>query len=197
MKHTIYDDDRPENIRSTIGWTVAILTIGYILINAFVPNNDINIAVDVLVGVMATMALVYYLGAAVRAVWTGSQANTDYLIVGITLSWLSQDGQAWMRVVARLSQFDPAFLNSELFAPLKLLSVVAAVLHVIPRGAANGVVPTGDRVAVGIALLVAAVLSVGILTLRPDPRPMIQNAPIWMKDLFQTGERLVPGSAPT
>lgn len=190
----IYDDDRPENIRSIIGWTVFVLMSGFVVVNAFVPNNDVNIAVDVLVGVMATMALTFYIGRATAAIWTGSRTNTDYLIVGIALSWLSQDGQAWLRVVARLSDFDPAWVNSELFAPVKLLSVVAAVLHVIPKGAANGVVPRGSRVAVIGFFGLAAVLAVTILAARPDPRPIIDRMPGWSRDLFQTGE--APAGAP-
>lgn len=187
MKHTIYDQDRPENIRGVIGWTVLLLAIGYVAFNAVFPNNDVNIAVDVLVGVFATMALSYYVGAAIRAIWVGSRANTDYLIVGICLSWMSQDGQAWLRVISRLSGFDLSFTNSELFGPVKLLSIIAAVLHVIPRGAANGVVPQGNKKAVAWSFAVAALLAGTILITKPDPRPLIKMMPGWTRDAFQTG----------
>lgn len=194
-----FEDPRPENIRGVIGWTVLLLTAGYVVFNAFYPNNDVNIAVDILVGVFATMAVSYYVAAALKAVWTGSRANTDYLIVGICLSWISQDSLAWLRVVSRLSGFDPAFLNSELFAPVKLLSVIAAVLHVIPKGAANGVVPRGNRSAVAVAFGVALVLAGVILTVRPDPRPLIQMMPDWSRDFFRTGsiKATTPGAAPS
>lgn len=187
MKHTIYDDDRPENIRGVIFWTVLFLTIGYVAFNAVSPNNDVNIAVDILVGTFATMALVYYIGAAAKAIWTGSRANTDYLIVGICLSWASQDGQAWLRVVSRLSGFDLAFTNSELFAPVKLLSVIAAILHVIPKGAADGVVPQGNKKSVLWSFAFAISLAGLVLFFKPDPRPWIKMMPSWSKDMFHTG----------
>jgi hypothetical protein len=192
-----FEDHPPENIRGVIGWTVLFLTAGYVAFNAFYPNNDVNIAVDVLVGTFATMAVSYYIFAALKAVWTGSRANTDYLIVGIALSWISQDSLAWLRVVSRLSGFDPAFLNSEIFAPVKLLSVIAAVLHVIPKGAANGVVPRGNRSAVIVAFVVAVVLAGLILAIRPDPKPLIQMMPDWSRDIFRTGgAKSTVGAAP-
>lgn len=192
MKHTIYDDDTPENIRGVIGWTVLLLAIGYACFNALLPNNDINIAVDVLIGTFASMALFYYIGAAARAIWVGSRANTDYLIVGICLSWLSQDGQAWLRVISRLSGFDLVFTNSELFGPVKLLSVIAAVMHVIPKGAANGVVPQADKRAVAWSFAIAAVIASLILVVKPDPRPLIKMMPNWSRDAFHTGS--LPGT---
>lgn len=194
-----FEDAPHENIRGVIGWTVLLLTAGYVVFNAFYPNNDVNIAVDVLVGTFATMAVSYYIVAAIKAIWTGSRANTDYLIVGICLSWLSQDALAWLRVVTRLSGFDPAFLNSEIFAPVKLLSVIAAVLHVIPKGAANGVVPRGNRSAVMVTFGVAIALAGLILAVRPDPRPLIQIMPDWSRDMFRTGgaKATAPGASPT
>lgn len=195
MKHTIYDRDEPENIRGVIGWTVFCLALGYIAFNAMFPNNDVNIAVDILIGVFATMALTYYIGAAARAIWVGSRANTDYLIVGICLSWMSQDGQAWLRVISRLSGFNLAFTNSELFGPVKLLSIIAAVLHVIPRGAANGVVPQGNKKAVIWSLIIAVTLVGLVLVVRPDPKPLIDMMPGWTRDAFHTGS-LPPAEGP-
>ena len=147
-------------------------------------------------GTFATMAVSYYILAALRAVWTGSRANTDYLIVGICLSWISQDSLAWLRVVSRLSGFDPTFLNSEIFAPVKLLSVIAAVLHVIPKGAADGVVPQGNKKAVVWSFVVAALLASLILIAKPDPRPLIQLMPGWSRDAFRTGAGPPPGVPP-
>lgn len=186
-----------ENIRGVIWWTVIFMGAGFLALNAFHPNNDVNIAVDILIGVMSTMALSFYIFTAIKAVWTGSRAHVDYLIVGIALSWLSQDGQAWLRVISRLSGFDPAFVNSELFAPIKLLSVVAAVLHVVPKGAANGVVPRGNSAAVAASFVVAAVIATLVLTFKPNPKPYIDMMPGWSRDFFQTGGRAVPGASPS
>lgn len=191
----IYDDPRPENIRGVIAWTVFALGCGYVALNAVLPNNDLNIAVDILIGVMAMVVLSFYIKAAWLALWTGSHTNTDYLIVGIALSWLSQDGQAWLRALLRLSNFNPAFANSEFFVPIKLLTVVAAVLHIVPKGAANGVVPKGNTMSVVFGFGVAAALVVGTLVIRPDVQPVIDRMPPWTRDLFRTGA--VPSEPPT
>ncbi|MRI57472.1 hypothetical protein D8770_26600 [Methylobacterium sp. DB1607] len=183
----IYHDPRPENIRSVIAWTAFLLGCGYIALNAVLPNNDMNIAVDILIGVMATVVLSFYIRAGILALWTGSRTNTDYLIVGIALSWLSQDGQAWLRTILRLSNFNPAFANSELFVPIKLLTVIAAVLHIVPKGAANGVVPRGNTYSVLVGFGIAAVLVFATLVYKPDVQPVIDRMPPWTRDLFRTG----------
>lgn len=183
----IYHDPRPENIRSVILWTAFVLGCGFVTLNAFLPNNDLNIAVDILIGVMAMVVLTFYVRAAFLALWVGSRTNTDYLIVGIALSWLSQDGQAWLRTVLRLSNFNPAFANSELFVPIKLLTVVAAVLHIVPKGAANGVVPRGNTYSVMVGFVIATVLVISTLVYRPDVHPLIDRMPPWTRDLFRTG----------
>lgn len=191
----IYHDPRPENIRSVILWTAFVLACGYVALNAILPNNDLNIAVDILIGVMAAVVLTFYIKAAWLALWTGSRTNTDYLIVGIALSWLSQDGQAWLRTILRLSNFSPAFANSELFVPIKLLTVVAAVLHIVPKGAANGIVPRGNTNSVLIGFGIAVALIFGTLVYRPDVGPWIDRMPPWTRDLFRTGA--IPTGSPS
>ena len=190
----IYHDPRPENIRSIIAWTAFVLGCGYVALNAVLPNNDMNIAVDILIGVMALVVLSFYIRAAFLALWTGSEKNTDYLIVGICLSWMSQDGQAWLRAILRLSGFNQTLANSELFVPIKLLSVIAAVLHIVPKGAANGVVPRGNAHAIIIGLFVAAGLVVATLIVKPDVQPFIDRMPGWSRDLFRTG--FAPSAGP-
>lgn len=183
----IYHDPTPENIRSVIAWAAFVIGCGYLVLNVALPNNDVNIAVDILIGVMALVVLAFYIPAALLALWTGSRANTDYLIVGIALSWMSQDGQAWLRAILRLSNFNPAFANSEFFVPIKLLSVVAAVLHIVPRGAANGIVPKGNTASVLVGFGLASLLVFVTLIYRPDVQPMIDRLPGWTRDLFHTG----------
>lgn len=187
-KHLIYDSDRPENIRSIIGWLVGTLAFGYLLLNVFTPNADMNIGIDVLLSVMSIAALTYYAGAAIRAILTSSRAYIDYLIVAIALSWLSQGGQAALRVIARLSKFDPAFVNNELFGILKLASVVAAVCHILPRGAADGVVPKSNTATVLSAFVIAAILAVVVVATKPDPRLFIERSRPYIGDWFRPGE---------
>lgn len=192
----IYDDTRPETIRSTIYLSTLVLILGYVALNVFLPNSDVNIVVGVLQAVMASMVLCYYIAAAIRAVVTGSSANTDFLIVGIVLSWISTDGQAILALLARLSGFPPALMNSELFAPLKLLSVIAAVLHVVPKGAANGVVPQGNKAAVAGFFVLAMMLATALVVTKPDPTFLIDRAPAWMRDFWETGALQTTGDPP-
>ena len=189
MRHSIYDDDRPENVRSTIGWTVFALLIGYAVLNAILPNNDLNIITDILLGVMGAVVFGSYFWKSVVALWRGSRHMKDYLIVGIGLSWFSTVGQAFLRVISRLSNFDPAWVNSEFFVWFKLIAVLGAVLHFIPIGAVDGEIPRGNRFGVISAFAVAAAMAVIILVKRPDPRPWIDHLPGWTKDLLQSGAR--------
>lgn len=186
----IYDRERPETIRSTIYLSSLILVTGYVILNIFMPNNDMNLIVGVMQVVGATMVLCYYIWAAIKAIFTGSSANVDFLIVGIVLSWISTDGQAALALLARLSNFPPTLMNSELFPPLKLLSVIAAILHVIPRGAADGVVPASNKASVAAFMVVSVVLATALVMTKPDPTNMINNAPQWMRDFWQTGQKI-------
>lgn len=184
----IYDRTTPETIRSTIYLSALILIIGYCTLNVFLPNNDMNLIVGMMQVVMATMVLCYYIVAAIKAVFTGSSKNVDFLIVGIVLSWISTDGQAALALLARLSGFPPALMNSELFPPLKLLSVIAAILHVIPRGAADGVVPKSNKATVVGFVLVSLILAAILVVAKPDPTNFINSTPPWMRDFWETGQ---------
>ena len=195
-RHSVYDDPGPENVRSTLGWTALALVAAYVVGNTFLPNNDLNVAVSILVSATSTMCLCYYAPRAVYALWTGSAAPSDYLIVGVVLSWFSQDGQAVLSVMARLSGFSPVLMNSELFGIFKLITVLAAICHVVPRGAADGVVPRSDKVAVYGFLGVAILLAVAVLAIRPDPMPFIDRLPSWSRDFFQTGNLQTTGDPP-
>lgn len=190
-----YAHQGPENIRSIIGWCLLLLLLGFVVLNALLPNNDFNIAVDTLLFVLGIVALAFYIGPASKALWRGSQDPTDYLIVGIALSWISQDIQAPLRVITRLTNFDPVWVNSEVFALAKLMSVVAAVLHIIPKDAIRGAIPKGNGYVVAASFMVAAGFAAFILVARPDPRPWIHNhMPWWSRDMFGTGVIMVPDS---
>lgn len=191
----IYDRTTPETIRSTIYLSALILIVGYTALNVFLPNNDMNLIVGMMQVVMATMVLCYYIVAAIKAVFTGSSKNVDFLIVGIVLSWISTDGQAALALLARLSGFPPALMNSELFPPLKLLSVIAAILHVIPRGAADGVVPKSNKATVVGFVLVSLILAAILVVAKPDPTEFINSTPPWMRDFWETGQ--VSGVTPS
>ncbi len=186
-RHSVYDAPGPENVRSVIGLSSVGLLFLYLGLNALAPNNDVNIVLSIVQGTMATMVLFFYLPRAVYAICIASQDKQDYLIVGIVLGWLATDGQAWLTAIARLAGMPPTFLNSELFAIPKVIYIVAAVMHVIPRGAANGVIPRGNKAFAALCFAASVALSIVTLAVRPDPRPLIDMMPAWTRDVFQTG----------
>ncbi|WP_419952369.1 hypothetical protein [Methylobacterium sp.] len=194
---SIYNDEGPEQIRGAIWLTVLFLAVVYGAINAFVPNSDMNIAVGVLQAAAATMVVYIYGRDAWIAMRTKSPKRTDFLIVGIVLAWLSTDGQAILAVVFRLAGMPAWFVNSEIYAPIRLLSVVAAVLHVSAPGAVDGLVPRKNRIAMGLGLGGAVLLVLALLWSRPDIGPLLERTRPYISDFFQTGSTEVPGASPT
>lgn len=187
----IYNHDGPENVRSTIGWVCFFLLFGFVAFNAFFANNDVNIALDTVITVFGLHVVWKYARKSIIAIFTGSGDSADYLIVGITLSWAGQAGRAAGSIVTRLSGFDPIWLNSEFFGWIKLLTIVAAVCHVVPAGAIrrNGreSIPAPSRFGVAGALFVSIALTILLLTYKPDLRPWIEIMPGWSRDTFNTG----------
>jgi len=192
----IYNDDRPTHIRGIIWLTMVLVGVGYIIINAFVPNSDMNIAVGVLQASAATMVVYIYGRDAWIALRTSNPKRTDFLIVGIVLAWLSTDGQAVLAVLFRLAGMPAWFVNSEIYAPIRLLSVVAAVLHVSAPGAVDGLVPRRNRIAMGVGLGGAVLLVLTLLWSRPDVGPLLERTRPYISDFFQTGANLPAGAPP-
>lgn len=193
----IYDQKGPENIRGAIWLTILILGAGYAFINAFVPNGDMNIAIGVLQASAATMVVYIYGRDAWQALKKREPARTDFLIVGIVLAWLSTDGIAILAVVFRLAGTPQWFLNSELYAPIRLLSVVAAVLHVSAPGAVDGIVHRKNRLAMGLGLGGAVLLILGLLWTRPDIGPLLERTRPYIGDFWSTGAWYWHGDPPT
>lgn len=192
----IYNDPRPENVRSTIGWVCFFLIMGFVCFNVFYSNNDVNIALDTVIAVFGLHVVWKYARKSIIAIFQGSQASADYLIVGITLSWLGQAGRAAGSIVTRLSGFDPAWLNSEFFGWVKLITILAAVCHVVPAGAirlhGRDSVPAPSRFGVAGAFFISIALIVFLLSVKPDLKPWIDIMPGWSRDMFNTGQRLEP-----
>jgi hypothetical protein len=189
----IYNDDSPENVRSTIWLVCFLLIVGYGCINVFSPNNDVNLGLDTIIGVLGLYVVFKYLRRSVLTILTGSGDSSDFLIVGVCLSWLSQSGRAAGSIVTRLSGFDPAWLNSEYFGIVKMITIVAAVCHVVPAGAikANGreSVPAPSRYGLAFAFLLSFALVFVLLAYKPDLKPWVDQMPAWSLDMFQTGQR--------
>jgi len=192
----IYNDDRPERIRGAIYLTTILLFILYQAINAFVPNADMIVAVRVLAcSVYAAVIYVYGRDAWV-AVSTPDPKRSDFLIVGIVLSFMSHFGQSAYAIAYRLADAPAWLLNAEVIAPVVILSMVAGVLHVTAPESIEGTVPRRNRYALG-AFVGLAVLMLGVLlTTRPDVRPWIDRARPYIGDFWHTGEMNVGRGAP-
>ena len=184
----IRNDGRPENIRSIIAWISMVLMAGMVGFNVVLPNNDINIGVGVLIVCTASMVLCIYGRPALRAVASGSAEGTDYLIVGICLSWVATDLREVLVIVGRLANLPPTLFNAEFWAPIKLLYPIAAVLHVLPKGALDGVVPKGNKLVVFWTFACATLLALGVLVYHPNTSDLIERMPVWMRDYWGTGQ---------
>lgn len=189
----IYNDNGPENVGSTIGWIVFCLIFGYVGFNVFYANNDMNLALDTVIAVFGIYVVIKYARRSIIAVITRSAKAADYLIVGITLSWLGQSGRAIGSIITRLSGFDLTWLNSEFFGWVKVITIAAAVCHVVPAGAiyrdGKESVPAPSRFGVAGAFVISLGLIFILLTYKPDLRPWIERMPGWSRDTFHTGQK--------
>jgi hypothetical protein len=190
----IYNDTRPENVRSTIGWVCLFLLFGFAALDTFYPNSDVNLALDTIITVFGLHVVSKYVRKSLVAIFEGSRSSADFLIVGITLSWLGQAGRAVGSIITRLSGFDPAWVNSEFFGLIKLVTIVAAICHVVPAGAIsrNGKesVPAPSRFGLAGTFCVAVALVCILLNNKPDLKPWIDRMPNWSRDMFSTGSVL-------
>lgn len=195
------DYTKRESVRSTIGWVCLALLIGYVGFNVFLPNNDLNIGLDVVIWVLGLYVVLKYAKKSFVTIVRGTGESPDFLVVGITLSWLSQSGRAAGSIVTRLSGFDPAWLNSEFFGFVKMLTIFAAVCHVVPAGAiqidGGESLPKKSRFGLATAFVIAASLTVFLLATKPNLKPYIDNMPGWSRDMFQTGALPDPKNPPS
>lgn len=189
------DHDKRESVRGTIGWVCFALLVGYITFNVFFPNNSVNICLDAIIWVLGLYVVVKYLHQSVLTILKGTAESPDFLVVGITLSWLSQAARAVGSIISRLSGFDPTWLNGEFFGVIKMLTIFAAVCHVISAGAiqfddGRESLPRKSRYGLLLAFGLAIGLTVLLLAYKPNLRPWVERMPGWSKDMFNTGAML-------
>lgn len=177
----------PERIRRTIYLSVAGLLVGYQAVNAFVPNSEMILATRVLaLGFYATVLYVYGPDAW-RALFSRHPKRSDFLVIGIFVSFLSHFGQSFYSILYRLAPSTWLF-NSEFLAVVVQLSIVAAMLHVTAPGAVDGTVPRRNRIALGIGVGLATLAVGGVLLSRPDVAPVLDRLRPYIGDFWRTGE---------
>lgn len=171
----IYNDERPELIRGRIWLALLGLFAAFGVIALFLPNADTIMAAHVFRMAACSTVVVVYWTDAWEAVKKAEPERTDYLIVGIWLSFLSNAFQSLQGIVGRMGGLPSWWLNNDLIAPTLAASVIAAVLHVSAPGAVDGVVPRRNRIAMGVSFGIA-VLLMGSLTLaQPDISPWLDR----------------------
>ena len=183
----IYNDNRPEGVRGTIYLSCLLLFAGYQLINAFVPNSDMIVGVRLLA--MSIYGGVCYIYA--KDAWIAFRAakpeRTDFLILGIWLSFFSQFLQNVYAVTARLAGMPAWFLNSEILGPCVLISVVAGILHIAMPDALRGQVPRRNRYALGLGVACAVLVLGAVTASKPDINPYLEPLRPWIGDFWHTG----------
>lgn len=190
----IYNDDRPARIRGTIYFSILLLFIAYQCVNFFVPNADLILATRTMAaGFYASVLYVYGMDAW-RALTAPNPKRTDFLIVGIWISFASHLSQCLYSIMYRLAPTQ-WLLNSEVVSPIVLLGVVAAILHVSAPGAVDGTVPRRNRVALGSGIGVATIFVALLLITRPDIGPLLERARPWISDWWTTGSLLAPSTS--
>ncbi|MCJ2039858.1 hypothetical protein MKK55_13055 [Methylobacterium sp. J-059] len=182
----IYQDDTPVRIKGTIYWAALLLFLGYQLCNFFVPNSDMILAARVMAAGFYAVVLYVYGPDAWRALWKNDPISSDYLIVGIWLSFASHLGQTAYSIAYRLAPSD-WFLNSEIVSFIIMGSVVGAALHICAPGSLDGQVPRRNRIALGIGVGIATLVVGLLLVTRPDIRPLIERTRPYIGDWFHTG----------
>jgi hypothetical protein len=192
----IYNDERPERIRGTIYLSAIVLFVGYQSINAFVPNADMILATRILATGFYSAVLYVYGRDAWGAFRKPEPKRSDFLIVGIWLSFLSHWCQNLYSLAYRLAQAPEWLLTAEVVSPIVMLSMVASVLHVAAPGAVDGTVPRRNRIALGIGIGLAVFAVAVLMATRPDIRPIIDRARPYIGDWFSTGYLVVPGAPP-
>lgn len=189
----IYDPKDPHRIRDLLFITLVLLLLGYVALNAVVPNADIIIAARVLQAA-ASVVVLYVYGSDAWAAFTRPQPErSDFLILGIWLGFFSGLAQAVYAILFRLAGAPAWMLYMETVAPTVLISVLAAVLHVAAPGGLDGTVPRRNKIALG-AMFGLGVVGVGVLLfLRPDLASVIERTPMWLRDFWETGLLMEPG----
>ena len=187
----IYNGRTPELIKGRIWLTVLLIFALFGVVNVFTPNADLIIASHVMrLSASAVVVYVYWPEA-----WAGVRAaepeRSDYLIVGIVFSFLSNMLQSLFSLIGRMGGLPKWWLDSQLVGPTLLLSVLAAVLHVSAPDAVKKQVPKRNRIAMGFAFgaTILAVASLGVT--QPDIGPYLEKARPYLQGTAATDSATV------
>ena len=186
--------DGPTGIRQVLYLTGLALVAGYQTINVFVPNADMIVATRILATGFYAAVVFAYAGDAWDAVRAPEPEKSDWLIVGIWLSFLSHLCQSIYAIIYRLADAPMWLLNAEVVPFIVGLSMVAAMLHILATGGVKEGVPRRSQVTLGLATGLAVIVVGGVIATRPDIAPVIERARPYIGDWWKTG--FVPGGIP-
>ncbi|WP_232629176.1 hypothetical protein [Methylobacterium sp. Leaf118] len=177
----------PEGIRQVLYLTSLLLVVGYQTINVFVPNADMIVSTRILAAGIYSTVVYAYARDAWEAVRKPEPDKSDYLILGIWLSFVSHLAQTTYAIIYRLADAPKWLLNAEVVPFIVGVSMVAAILHVAATGGIKEGVPRRSRVALGLGVGCAVIMVGAIIATRPDVAPVIERARPWIGDWFKTG----------
>ena len=188
----IYADNRPETLRSIIIWAAAVLFIGYQILNAFVPNEDMIIYVRILDVAATAVALWIFAPDAWGGIIRKSPEPRDFLIVGIWLKFLSSELQGIYAIIYRLGGAPRWLLSNELLPLSIMVGVIAVVCHVLAPGAIGArdgrpAVPRRNQYGLAIGFGCAVLMVGSLIASRPDIRPWLDQARPYISDWWKTG----------
>lgn len=159
-------------MRGRIWLSFVVLAIGALLFGTLLDDGELTLALRILQASASAGVVYCYARAAYFAFRVEEPIGSDYLIVGILLSFFSMFCQAIYSIVYRLLGGPTWMLYSEVAAPFVLISVIAAVLHVTAPGAVDGRVPPKNRITVGICFAIAVAC---VLTLAATRERLMQS----------------------
>lgn len=189
----IYADNRPETLRSIIIWAAAVLFIGYQILNAFVPNEDMIIYVRILDVAATAAALWIFAPDAWGGIIRKSPEPRDFLIVGIWLKFLSSELQGIYAIIYRLGGAPRWFLNNELLPGVIMVGVIAVVCHVLAPGAIGArdgrpAVPRRNQYGLAIGFGCAVLMVGALIASKPDVQPWLERTRPYIGDWWRTGQ---------
>lgn len=124
---------------------LATAVLDFTLINIFTTTINISLAVAVFIA---------YAREGWDAVLTGAPTRTDRLALGICVAWLSNAGQRIISLGYRLSDNDPAWLQTSYVNFFFFLTCLAATLHLTAPHASDAAPPMRRQAALWISLAI-------------------------------------------
>ncbi len=173
-------------VRSRFWQTSAALFLVFVVSAAFTRTEALRYN-----GLFLNLAVAITFG---REAWRVSlkrrQDASDYLILGVFVSWATSGVQAAWLLLWRLGGQPSWMVNSDFNASFFAALAFAAALHLLTSNAINGEVPKGKTIIIALIVsagLLAATLSIGM-------SPKVGGLLDWLRPRIQYFDRNLVGT---